>query len=203
MPRRCALIDPAGLLPRQVARQLSAHDVRDRRSARRLAVLYGDVRRARRMDDLDWALVQNHHHFVIQLTEGGLSEGMRELHGGYSRWMHMRLRANGHGPLVPTRVLRARARRPKRALLVAAAYVDLNPARASTWRQPGGLALVRLPSEDRPRASASVPSAVGPARVPSTPAGERAQLSTEQFVQERTRLRRPRPFAKRRVPPHG
>jgi REP element-mobilizing transposase RayT len=33
-----------------------------------------------------WALMKNHYHFVVRLTDGGLSEGMRELNGGYSRW---------------------------------------------------------------------------------------------------------------------
>ena len=31
---------------------------------------------------------KNHHHFVVELTRGGPSEGMRELHGGYSRRIH-------------------------------------------------------------------------------------------------------------------
>src|SRR5437899_11522443 len=34
---------------------------------------------------LAWTLVHNHHHFVIKLTDGGLSEGWREIHGSFSR----------------------------------------------------------------------------------------------------------------------
>jgi REP element-mobilizing transposase RayT len=41
-----------------------------------------------RWTTLDWVLMENHHHFVIRLADGGLSEGMRELHGTYSRRIH-------------------------------------------------------------------------------------------------------------------
>ena len=50
--------------------------------------MYARVARKYRWATIAWALMQNHHHFVIRLTDGGLSEGMRELHGGYSRWIH-------------------------------------------------------------------------------------------------------------------
>ena len=36
----------------------------------------------------EWALMGNHHHFVIKLTDGGLSEGWREVHGMFSRQIH-------------------------------------------------------------------------------------------------------------------
>ena len=39
---------------------------------------------------LDWCLMPNHFHLVIQLNEGGLSEGMRELNGCFSRWSNAR-----------------------------------------------------------------------------------------------------------------
>jgi putative transposase len=40
----------------------------------------------RRWIVLDWCLMPNHYHLVLQLTDGGLSEGMKELNGCYSRW---------------------------------------------------------------------------------------------------------------------
>jgi hypothetical protein len=31
----------------------------------------------------------NHHHFLVRLTEGGLSSGMRALHSNYSRRLNV------------------------------------------------------------------------------------------------------------------
>ena len=51
--------------------------------------MYTRVARKYAWETLEWALVENHHHFVIRLSQGGLSEGWREIHGGYSRWFHL------------------------------------------------------------------------------------------------------------------
>jgi REP element-mobilizing transposase RayT len=48
---------------------------------------------------LDWCLIPNHVHLAIQLTNGGLSEGMRELNGGFSRWRNARTGRTGTGHL--------------------------------------------------------------------------------------------------------
>src|SRR5262245_22237960 len=48
---------------------------------------------------LDWCLIPSHVHLAIQLTNGGLSEGMRELNGGFSRWRNARTRRTGTGHL--------------------------------------------------------------------------------------------------------
>jgi len=50
----------------------------------RFLTMYLRVSLKYKWDTLSWVLVENHHHFVVRLTDGGLSEGMRELHGGYS-----------------------------------------------------------------------------------------------------------------------
>ncbi len=88
MPRRPP-IDPDGLLPRQVARELSAQrSVRDDQQHERfLDAVRTRGSRSTDWETLDWCLMPNHYHLLIQLTEGGLSEGMRELNGGFSRWM--------------------------------------------------------------------------------------------------------------------
>jgi REP element-mobilizing transposase RayT len=49
---------------------------------------------------VDWMLMENHHHFVIRLTNGGLSEGMRELHCTYSRRIHAMYGLTNQGHLV-------------------------------------------------------------------------------------------------------
>lgn len=52
---------------------------------------------------LDWCLIPNHHHFVIQLAEDGLSDGMRELNGCYSRWSNLQTGRTGTGHLIKNR----------------------------------------------------------------------------------------------------
>ena len=74
-----------------------------------------------------WALMENHHHFVILMTEGGLSEGMRELHGGYSRWIHEMYGQTGKGHLV-RHAFFAREIEDDADLIATCAYVDLNPS---------------------------------------------------------------------------
>lgn len=76
---------------------------------------------------LEWILMRNHHHFVIQLTDGGLSEGMRELHGEYSRRIHAIYGMTGQGHLV-RHAFFARQLKTEGEVFVACSYVDLNAA---------------------------------------------------------------------------
>ena len=46
---------------------------------------------------LDWCFMPNHHHLVVQLTKGGLSEGLREFHGCFSRWSNSQTGRTGTG----------------------------------------------------------------------------------------------------------
>lgn len=72
--------------------------------------------------------MKNHHHFVIELTQGGLSEGMRELHGGYSRRIHAAYGQTRKGHLFRHSFF-ARLLVDERAVVSACAYVDLNPGK--------------------------------------------------------------------------
>lgn len=76
---------------------------------------------------LTWTLRKNHHHFVIGLTNGGLSEGMRELHGGFSRWRHEIYGQTRMGHLV-RHAFFARELFDDGDVIQACVYVDLNPA---------------------------------------------------------------------------
>jgi REP element-mobilizing transposase RayT len=89
--------------------------------------MYTRISRKYAWRTLAWALMQNHHHFVVSLTDGGLSEGMRELHGGYSRWIHAMYGQTGKGHLV-RHAFFARMIDDDSDLVGACAYVDLNPA---------------------------------------------------------------------------
>jgi REP element-mobilizing transposase RayT len=79
---------------------------------------------------LSWTLVWNHHHFVVQLVRGGLSEGLQELHCGYSRRIHQVDGHTGQGHLIRHRFYR-RALETDEDVLVACRYVDLNVPRAT------------------------------------------------------------------------
>jgi REP element-mobilizing transposase RayT len=82
-----------------------------------------------------WALMLNHHHFVIKLTRGGLSDGMRELHGGYSRWIHGQYGQTRQGHLFRHGFFR-RELTTETAVVIACIYVDLNPTPRDSQAPP-------------------------------------------------------------------
>jgi REP element-mobilizing transposase RayT len=89
--------------------------------------MYTRVSRKYRWITLTWALMGNHHHFVIRLTEGGLSEGMRELHGGYARWIHAMYEQTRKGHLF-RHAFYGRRIEDEGDLMGTCRYVDLNPS---------------------------------------------------------------------------
>ena len=91
----------------------------------RFLTMYGRTSLKYHWDTLSWALVDNHHHFVVRLNEGGLSEGLRELHGGYSRWIHLLYGQTRQGHLF-RHAFFARELKTEGTVLVACSYVDLN-----------------------------------------------------------------------------
>jgi putative transposase len=74
-----------------------------------------------------YCLMTNHYHLIVQLRDGGLSDGMRELNGGFSRFTNARHGLEGHlfrnrfwsDPILDEARMYATAR-----------YVALNPVRA-------------------------------------------------------------------------
>ena len=74
-----------------------------------------------------WVLMKNHYHFVVGLTDGGLSEGMRELNGGYSRWRNEIRGVTRKGHLVRHGYFRRRITTTE-DFVGTCAYVDLNPS---------------------------------------------------------------------------
>ena len=73
------------------------------RHAERYLFLLGRVTARRGWIVLDWCLMPNHYHLLIRLTDGGLSAGMRELNGCYSRWSNALAQLTGTGHLVRNR----------------------------------------------------------------------------------------------------
>jgi putative transposase len=97
--------------------------------------MYERVSRKYGWHTLAWVLMKNHHHFVIELRSGGLSEGMRELHGGYSRRIHAMYGQTRKGHLF-RHAFFARQLFDERAVVNACAYVDLNPAAKRLTAKP-------------------------------------------------------------------
>jgi hypothetical protein len=101
----------------------------------RLLQLYGRVGEKYRWRTLTWALVHNHHHFVLRLMDGGLSDGLREVHGGFSRWFHQMHGETGQGHLFRHGFF-CRELETASDVLIAACYVDLNPVAAHPHLEP-------------------------------------------------------------------
>lgn len=84
---------------------------------------------------LDWCLIPNHFHLLIQLTEDGLSDGMRELNGCYSRWSNLQTGRTGTGHLVRNRFL-SKDVLQEGHFWTLAAYIPLNPVAAGLAESP-------------------------------------------------------------------
>jgi hypothetical protein len=80
-----------------------------------------------------YAVLTNHVHLLVQVPECGLSEGMRDLLGGYAHWWNLE---HGHyGHLFHNR-FKAQPVLSDRHLLATARYIDLNPVRAGIVKRP-------------------------------------------------------------------
>jgi REP element-mobilizing transposase RayT len=75
---------------------------------------------------LDWVFMPNHYHLVVQLTNGGLSAGMRELNGCFSRWSNSRTGRTGTGHLWQNR-FRALDIAAERHFWAVFRYLPINP----------------------------------------------------------------------------
>lgn len=97
--------------------------------------LVGRVTRRRKWIVLDWCLMPNHHHLLVQLTEGGLSDGLRELHGCFSRWSNLQTGRTGTGHFVKNRPTLVDVVRDGH-LWELMSYIPLNPVRAGLVAEP-------------------------------------------------------------------
>lgn len=97
--------------------------------------LLARVARRRRWAVLDWCLMPNHFHLLLQLQEGGLSEGMRELNGCFSRWSNRQTDRTGTGHLVKNRFGSVDVIREGHLWNVIT-YIPLNPVRAGLTPRP-------------------------------------------------------------------
>ena len=129
------IIDPQGLyhvMSRGNFRQRIFHD---RAHYEKYVRLLARVTRRRQWTILDWCLMPNHYHLLIRLTDGGLSEGMRELNGCYARWSNLETGRTGTGHLVQNR-FRAPPVVTERHFWATVRYIPLNPVRTDLVKRP-------------------------------------------------------------------
>jgi REP-associated tyrosine transposase len=98
-----------------------------------------------------YCLMTNHYHLLMKI-ESGLSDGMRELNGGFSSWTNAKNGLKGH--LFKNRFWYEPIE-DEAHYLQAARYIVLNPIRAGICAR--GVALVELPRAGRARIRAAVP----------------------------------------------
>lgn len=84
---------------------------------------------------LAWALMWNHHHFLVRLVDGGLSDGMRSLHSNFSRRMNAKDGLTNAGHLV-RHCFFASECRTLDSIRRRARYIDLNAVKANLCDEP-------------------------------------------------------------------
>jgi REP element-mobilizing transposase RayT len=84
---------------------------------------------------LAWALIWNHHHFLIKLTDDGLSEGMRRINHCFSRRMNAAYGRTGKGHLVRHSFF-ADEITSNRQLLAVLRYIEQNAVEAKLCLHP-------------------------------------------------------------------
>jgi putative transposase len=80
-----------------------------------------------------YCLMTNHYHVVLGIPEGGLSEAMCELNGGFARWANIR---HGRCDHLFGRRFGSHEIVSESHLLEACRYVVLNPVRAGLVERP-------------------------------------------------------------------
>ena len=129
------VVDPTGLYHVFSRGNYRGVIFRDQAHYRKYLALLLRVTRRRRWTILDWCLMPNHYHLLIQLDDDGLSDGMRELNGCFSRWSNRETGRTGSGHLVKNRfgcvdVIR------EGHLWNLLSYIPLNPVRAELVERP-------------------------------------------------------------------
>lgn len=84
---------------------------------------------------LDWCLIPNHYHLLVRLNSDGLSDGMRELNGCFSRWSNLRTGRTGTGHLWKNRFRHLDVVREGHFWEVAR-YLPINPVAAGLCALP-------------------------------------------------------------------
>jgi REP element-mobilizing transposase RayT len=128
MPRR-APIDPHGYYHVTTKGNFGQPLFETREHHELYLALYDRAARKLGWVTLAWTLLWNHHHFLIKLTDGGLSEGMGVINRSFSRRMNELSGMTGSGHLV-RHGFYAGLVETDAHLLAACRYIDLNAVTA-------------------------------------------------------------------------
>jgi REP element-mobilizing transposase RayT len=84
---------------------------------------------------IDYCLIPNHYHLLVQLTDDGLSAGMRELNGCFSRWSNLQTGRTGTGHVLKNRFASIEVT-DEGHLYEVLRYIPNNPVRAGLVLSP-------------------------------------------------------------------
>jgi putative transposase len=131
---------PRDIHPRALVHTMSRGNFRqetflDGAHYRRYLDLLERVAARRLWSVLDWCLIPNHFHLLIQLNCGGLSAGMRDLNGGFSRWSNAQTGRTGTGHLWKNRFTAVEVEEQEH-FLETARYIPNNPVEAGLVDRP-------------------------------------------------------------------
>jgi putative transposase len=129
------IVDPTGFYHVSSTGNFGGDIYLDARDRSAFLELYARVVRKRKWITYAYCLMTTHFHFVIRLRDGGLSEGMRELNGCFSRRMNALSGMTGRGHLFKNRFW-AKAIRDDPQLLESCRYVVNNPVFAGICAHP-------------------------------------------------------------------
>ncbi|HET7450097.1 MAG TPA: transposase [Gaiellaceae bacterium] len=129
------IIDPTGLYHVMSRGNFKQPIFLDNPHFEKYLALLERVVRHRKWIVLDWCLIPNHYHLLVRLQDDGLSEGMRELNGCFSRWSNLQTGRTKTGHLVKNRFLAIDVLREGH-LFELLSYIPLNPVRAGLVSRP-------------------------------------------------------------------
>lgn len=133
MPRKSRL-QPLSIPLHVIARGVQGRPIFESASSKQhLLGVLAEVAADRSWDILDWVVMTNHFHLVLELREPTLSEGMKRLAGLHAQKWNWREQERGHVYMGRFRSIVV-ADRPY--LVNVIRYVDLNPVRAGLCGHP-------------------------------------------------------------------
>lgn len=129
------IVDPSGYYHLGTKGNFGEAILEERADFSKFLELYERASNRRRWTTLDWVLLHNHVHFFVKLNEGGLSEGVQELVGGYSRWFNLKKGRTGEGHTFKNRFF-SKQIVSESQLLTLYGYIALNPVEAHLCSDP-------------------------------------------------------------------
>lgn len=129
------IIDPYGYYHLGTKGNFGDRIFDERADFERFLALYERASGRQRWTTLDWCLLHNHVHFLVKLNGGGLSEGMQELNGCYSRWLNRKKGRTGQGHTFKNRFF-SELLASDLHLRALCSYIPLNPVEARLCADP-------------------------------------------------------------------